>query len=81
MFILNEKTKTILENHTGVPYNQLCSFSLQEEKSLFSKSPLVFSKNKKNGVSGRGNPLLSKKHIRTMSDVDVMLDKILYSKD
>ena len=81
MFSLSKKTVEELENRTGLTYSQLRSFSLDEELSFFKKNgkQVSFSKERREGIIGRGNPLLARKRIRTMEDVDTFLEKIIYA--
>lgn len=81
MFSLSKKTVEDLENRTGLTYSQLRSFSLDEELSFFKKNgkQVSFSKERREGIIGRGNPLLARRRIRTMEDVDTFLEKIIYA--
>lgn len=73
MFSLSEKSKTNVEKVTGLKFEDLVQLSVQEEISYIEQklqSPLTFSKKRNYLVVGRGNPLLSRKRIKTLQDVN-----------
>ena len=77
-------TKMTIENifkyKTGLNISEVANLSLDGEKSLVKQRTgrnLVFSIGKRDHRKlGRGNPLLARKRIRTMSDVDKRLDEL-----
>lgn len=80
IFKLNERTKKNISACVGVPFEELMDLSLDEEVALAEKmrggEKIVFSKESRRGRVGRGSPLLVKKKIRTMDDVDEKIGKI-----
>lgn len=73
MFVLSDTTKRNLEKSLGISLGQLGNMTADEEQKWIQKKigkKVLFSKSKKRGVTGRGNPLLARRKIRTLSDLD-----------
>lgn len=70
---LNDETKLILEKFIGKSILELSKMDENEEKefvkSKIGKSP-IFSKKVDLRMHGRGNPLMSRKRICTMEEID-----------
>lgn len=80
MFSLSEKTKKNIERTIQITFDNLVMLTSEEEKHQVEKitgSKLVFSKERKQGIFGRGNPLLSRRQIKTMDDVDQGINHLL----
>lgn len=71
VFSLNAVTKSNIEKITGVSFNSIIS---SYDDSI--RTNAVFSKKRDHRKIGRGNPLLSRKRIRTMNDVNERLERI-----
>lgn len=72
MYKLSDRAKNNNELAIGLSFDRIINMSLDEEKQWIEnlrKQKLVFSKEKKRGVAGRGNPLLARHKIRTMGDL------------
>ena len=59
----------------GVDYSAIIDYDPLEEMSLIGR-PVLFSKKRDLKKIGRGNPLLVRHKIRTMSDIDKKLSRI-----
>lgn len=70
---LNEKTKELLEKTIGRSISELAAMSYEEEIDYavekYGKTP-EFSKKEDKRMTGRGNPLIARKRICTMEDID-----------
>ena len=72
MYTISEKTKRNIERVVGLPIDKICSMGMVEERSWVEKrnnKSLVFSKRRRYGVIGRGNPLIARRKIRTAKDL------------
>lgn len=72
MYRMSDKAKSNNEHITGLSLEKMKTLSFDEEKQWIEnrrKQMLVFSKRRKKGVTGRGNPLLARRKIRTMEDL------------
>lgn len=73
MYTISEKTKKNIERIVGRSVDQLKEITPDEEKHLVKERngvDLSFSKERKNGIVGRGNPLTSRRKLRTLEDLD-----------
>lgn len=73
MYKISDKAKSNNEHTIGLDFNIIKSMSFEEEKKWVEerrKQILVFSKKKKWGITGRGNPLLARRRIRTIEDLE-----------
>ena len=83
MYNMSSKTKRAIEETVGLPLQKISSMSVLEEKQWIEKTTkkeVVFSRNRHYGIIGRGNPLLARKKIRTMSYVDDKIARIIGTK-
>lgn len=67
----NNITKKNIENATNIPFDCLVS---SYDDSLYNKA--IFSKERDKRKTGRGNPLLSRRKIRTIDDINKKLERI-----
>lgn len=70
---LSKETRASLEQILGKKLEEIAKMDFDEEKQFVeakTKKPLVFSKNVDPRMSGRGNPLLTRRKIITLQDVD-----------
>lgn len=73
MYVMSELTKRNVERATGKALYQLAQMTPDEERSLVKERTgctLDFSKKQRYGIIGRGNPLLARRRIRRMTDLD-----------
>lgn len=73
MYVISEAARKNNERIIGLPYDRLTKMSAIEEKNWIEKKigkKLTFSRKMKKGIAGRGNPLLSRRKIRTLEDLD-----------
>lgn len=73
MYTLSQTTKNNIERVIGIPIEQVKAMTAKEEKEWVDKrgkAHLKFSKRRRYGVIGRGNPLIARKKIRTLKDLD-----------
>ena len=73
MYRLSEITQRNLEYSLGIKLEELGKMSTEEEREWIEEKAgkkICFSKKRKYGVVGRGNPLLARRKIRTIDDVD-----------
>lgn len=70
-YVLTSTTKQNIEKLVGVPYDELRAMTALEERSFVAKiaSP-KFIKARDMRKVGRGNPLLSRRRVRTFEDLD-----------
>lgn len=70
---LNAKTRQLLEETIGKSIFELSGMTFEEEISYatkkFGRTP-IFSKKVDKRMIGRGNPLIARKRICTMNDID-----------
>lgn len=73
MYSLSKKSKKNIERIVGLSIEQIDSLSPEEAREWVKKKTdkeIKFSKSRKNQIVGRGNPLLSRRKIRTLDDVN-----------
>lgn len=73
MYTLSNTTKANLERSLGIKLKDLAKMSADEERLWIENKigkKLTYGKKKKHGVIGRGNPLLSRRKIRTIEDLE-----------
>lgn len=73
MYSISSETKRNLELSIGTSLDELHNMSADEEKRWIENKigkDLKFRKKRKFGVIGRGNPLLSRRKIRTIDDLN-----------
>ncbi len=76
---LNAETKASLERILGRPLEDISAMNFDEEVRFVeqkTKKPLIFSKKADARMSGRGNPLLVRRRIVTMQDVDKKMSEL-----
>lgn len=74
MYKISDKTKENLERSLGISLETLDKMTADEEREWIEKKAgkkLCFGKKRKNGIAGRGNPLLARRKIRTKEDLDI----------
>lgn len=73
MYVMSELTKKNVERVVGVSVEQIKRMTPAEEREIIERKisvPLGFSSKRRYGIVGRGNPLLSRRRIRSLEDVD-----------
>ena len=78
---LQEETKRSLESIIGKPLNEVSEMNFDEEVcyvETVTKRPLDFSKKTDSRMTGRGNPLITRRRIMTMKDVDKRISEMKY---
>lgn len=76
---MNAETKASLERILGRPLEEISAMDFEEEVRFVeekTKKPLVFSKTADPRINGRGNPLLVRRRIVTMQDVDKKMSEL-----
>ena len=76
---LNQRTRDTLERIIGKSADDLKKMDLIEEKSFGGEKTgknLIFSKKMDSRMTGRGNPLIIRRRISTMSDIDQMIARM-----
>lgn len=72
MYNISSMTKNNLERSLGLPLTEYSKMTADEEMRWIEKKinkRVVYSKLRRHGVIGRGNPLLSRRKIRTIDDL------------
>lgn len=79
MYRISDLTKQNIERAIGLDLASLKKMTALEEREWLeqkqAKKP-VFSKRRKKGITGRGNPLISRRKFRTEEDLEVISKKI-----
>ena len=73
MFRISNITKQNLEHSLGVALEDFSKMSADEERKWIERRTgknWSFSKKRKHGIMGRGNPLLSRRKIRSIDDLN-----------
>lgn len=73
MFKMSDTAKLNNEHTIGLSLERVKRLSFEEEKEWIEnrrKQVLGFSKKRKRGIAGRGNPLLARRKIRTIEDLE-----------
>lgn len=76
---MSKRVESILVRKTGLSIAQISNLSLKEEVALIYNKrgkPPVFTKKRDMRKIGRGNPLLARKRIRTIDDVNKRMHDI-----
>ncbi len=76
---MSERTKKNISTCVGVPFERIVCLSLDDEIELASQKhggKIVFSKKRNSSRVGRGNPLLARKKIRTIQDVEKKIARV-----
>ena len=80
MVAMSNTTKENIEKIIQMPLEKAKELSAQEELEWVEKicgKKIIFSKQKRKGIIGRGNPFIARKKIRTMEDVEDKISKII----
>lgn len=80
MYKVSDVAKLNIEKTVGLKIDEIVNMSFDEQQQWVNnrtKSKLKFSKIHKRGVVGRGNPLLARKKIRTINDLNVKSKKYI----
>ena len=72
---ISKDTQKNISHVVGADYSAIIDYDPLEEMSLIGR-PVFFSKKRDLKKVGRGNPLLARHKIRTMSDIDKKLSRI-----
>lgn len=76
---LKAQTKASLESIIGKSLKEISDMDFDDEIRFVekkTKKPLLFSKKIDTRMSGRGNPLITRKRIFTMQDVEKKLSEL-----
>lgn len=79
MFALSGVTKNQIQKAVGLSLSQIFALDSASEKVFVetkNASPLVFSKRRNEVISGRGNSLLARRKIKTLSDLERQSKKL-----
>lgn len=79
MYKINSSSQKILEKMLGKKYREIADMDYDDEISYIQKKnnrKLVFSNKVDHRKVGRGNPLLSRRRIKTMDKVNAGLSRI-----
>jgi hypothetical protein len=74
-----EESKKILENSIGLPMNQICELNTYDEIALVESrtgKKLQFTKRQNKRKIGRGNPLLARRKIKTIEEINAKIDTL-----
>ena len=77
--MISEKAKEILESNIGLSLDQIWELSDNESRSFIETKigkPLIFSKKYDLRKIGRGNPLLARKKITTIDEINAKIDAL-----
>ena len=73
MYDVSDTTKKNLERVIGLSYDEVRQLTLQQEIEIAedrSGKKMMFSREKKRGTHGRGNPLLARRRFKTNEDLN-----------
>jgi hypothetical protein len=73
------QTKTVLAKNLGLSFDEIIKLSHTDEIKFVEArigKPLDFSHKQDSRKLGRGNPLLARKRIKTMSEINKRLDSL-----
>lgn len=72
MYRISNTTKKNLEQSLGISLDEFSAMTAEEEKQWINNKngkKVVFSKRRRHGIIGRGNPLLARRKVRTIDDI------------
>lgn len=72
MYSISNTTKKNLERSLGMSLAAFSAMTAEEEKQWANNKngkKVVFSKHRRHGMIGRGNPLLARRKVRTMEEL------------
>lgn len=75
---LSKQTRSALERIIGKPISALSAMDFSEEKKFVEEKtgkPLTYSKTPDSRMTGRGNPLIIRRRIATMAEIDQAIDR------
>lgn len=78
------RTLKVVESITGLTFDEINSLDFESERDLVERKTnkiLHFSKKNDSRTFGRGNPLLAKKRITTLKDLDKKIEDIVKNVD
>ena len=73
MNAISSTTQSNIERTIGLTLDKLNEMTFDQQQEWVEQKTnrkILFSKEKKRGIVGRGNPLLARKKIRTIEDID-----------
>lgn len=73
MYTISQTTKSNIEREIGTSLENIRNMTATEEQNwieIKQKSEIRFSKKRRYGIIGRGNPLIARKKIRTLKDIE-----------
>lgn len=76
---LKAETKASLESILGKTLKEISEMDFDEEVRFVekkTKKPLIFSKKVDSRMSGRGNPLITRRKITTIQEVDKKMSEL-----
>ena len=77
--MIGSEAKIILEKDIGLSLSQVCDLSVYDEINLVKAKTgkdLIFSRKRDSRKIGRGNPLLARKRITTIEEVNAKIDAL-----
>ena len=80
MYTMSALTKSNVERVTGVTIEEMKSMTMNQERDLVKKrneERLTFSKQRRFGIIGRGNPLIARRKIRTEEDLNIKSKRLM----
>lgn len=79
VYMLSNEVRKILEKNIGMPIPAVSGMDFEDEKEYVEKKlgrPLFFSKKSDRRMTSRGNPLIVRKRICTMQDIDRKIEEL-----
>jgi hypothetical protein len=79
MVMIGEEAKKVLENSIGLSMDQICELDTYEEIALVEArtgKKLRFTKEQDKRKIGRGNPLLARRRIKTIEEINTKIDAL-----
>lgn len=76
---LNDRSKAHLERVIGKPIKEIAQMDLREEIRYVEEKtqrPLVYSTQTDHRIKGRGSPLIARRRLFTMADVDKRIEEL-----
>lgn len=80
MYIMSSSTRANVERVTGVTIEEIQNMTMKQERELVKKRSgerLHFSKKRRFGIIGRGNPLLARRKIRTEEELSIKSKRLM----
>lgn len=72
MYSISDVTKKNIERSLGISLEAFSAMTAEEEKRWITQktnNKISYSKHRRHGIIGRGNPLLARRKIRTIEDI------------